>query len=90
MLLIIVTHLSLVQVQKRFLEATMLVNLQIRQGKPILSAIESSGLQNLICVVVRYFGGIKLGVGGLIRLMVRQPENVLIMLNELLTYRQLI
>jgi len=36
-------------------------------GKPILSAIESSGLQNLICVVVRYFGGIKLGVGGLIR-----------------------
>jgi uncharacterized YigZ family protein len=36
-------------------------------GKPILSAIESSGLQNLICVVVRYFGGIKLGIGGLIR-----------------------
>lgn len=36
-------------------------------GKPILSAIESSGLNNVICVVVRYFGGIKLGVGGLIR-----------------------
>lgn len=36
-------------------------------GKPILSAIVSSGLRNVICVVVRYFGGIKLGIGGLIR-----------------------
>jgi len=36
-------------------------------GKPILSAVESSGFHNIVCVVVRYFGGIKLGVGGLIR-----------------------
>lgn len=36
-------------------------------GKPILSAVESSGFRNVICVVVRYFGGIKLGIGGLIR-----------------------
>jgi uncharacterized YigZ family protein len=36
-------------------------------GKPILTAIEASGLQNVICVVVRYFGGVKLGIGGLIR-----------------------
>lgn len=36
-------------------------------GKPILSATESSGFHNVICVVVRYFGGIKLGIGGLIR-----------------------
>ncbi len=36
-------------------------------GKPILSAIEASDLNNVICVVVRYFGGIKLGVGGLVR-----------------------
>lgn len=36
-------------------------------GKPILSAIEASSLENVICVVVRYFGGIKLGIGGLIR-----------------------
>jgi uncharacterized YigZ family protein len=36
-------------------------------GKPILSAIESSGFHNVICIVVRYFGGIKLGIGGLIR-----------------------
>jgi uncharacterized YigZ family protein len=36
-------------------------------GQPILSAIKSEGLSDAICVVVRYFGGIKLGAGGLIR-----------------------
>lgn len=36
-------------------------------GPPILSAICASELDNIICVVVRYFGGIKLRVGGLIR-----------------------
>ena len=36
-------------------------------GKPILLAVESSGIHNVICVVVRYFGGVKLGIGGLIR-----------------------
>jgi len=36
-------------------------------GKPILTAIESSEFNNVMCIVVRYFGGIKLGVGGLIR-----------------------
>jgi uncharacterized YigZ family protein len=35
-------------------------------GKPILSAIKQSGLVNLIVVVTRYFGGVKLGVRGLI------------------------
>jgi len=36
-------------------------------GPPILSAIEGRKLINTLCLVVRYFGGIKLGVGGLIR-----------------------
>lgn len=36
-------------------------------GKPILIVIEFSIFNNIICVVVRYFGGIKLGVGGLIK-----------------------
>jgi uncharacterized YigZ family protein len=35
-------------------------------GKPILAAIRKSGLFNVIIVVTRYFGGIKLGVRGLI------------------------
>ena len=36
-------------------------------GRPILSAIEGKGLDNVMVVVTRHFGGIKLGVGGLIR-----------------------
>jgi uncharacterized YigZ family protein len=35
-------------------------------GKPILAQIEASGLTNILVVVVRYFGGTLLGVGGLI------------------------
>jgi uncharacterized YigZ family protein len=36
-------------------------------GKPILAAIEGKGLDHAMVVVTRYFGGIKLGVGGLVR-----------------------
>jgi len=36
-------------------------------GKPILSAIEGKGLDHVMIVVTRYFGGIKLGAGGLVR-----------------------
>lgn len=36
-------------------------------GKPIYGQIVSSGLTNILVVVVRYFGGVKLGTGGLIR-----------------------
>jgi uncharacterized YigZ family protein len=36
-------------------------------GKPILSAINSENLHNCVVVVTRYFGGIKLGTGGLAR-----------------------
>ena len=36
-------------------------------GKPILGQILSNDLTNILIVVVRYFGGVKLGVPGLIR-----------------------
>ncbi|XP_020580913.1 uncharacterized protein LOC110025023 isoform X1 [Phalaenopsis equestris] len=36
-------------------------------GKPIYSAIVSSGVDMVMVVVIRYFGGIKLGTGGLAR-----------------------
>jgi len=36
-------------------------------GPPILQAIEQEELTNVMVIVTRYFGGIKLGIGGLIR-----------------------
>ncbi|WP_442601695.1 YigZ family protein [Paenibacillus sp. KN14-4R] len=36
-------------------------------GKPILEVIKNKGLKNVAVVVTRYFGGIMLGAGGLIR-----------------------
>ncbi len=36
-------------------------------GVPMLEALRKSGLSNTCACVVRYFGGIKLGAGGLIR-----------------------
>lgn len=36
-------------------------------GVPMLEALKKSGLNNVVACVVRYYGGIKLGAGGLIR-----------------------
>ncbi|MDB6164771.1 MAG: hypothetical protein JWL98_2203 [Xanthomonadaceae bacterium] len=36
-------------------------------GRPILAAIDGQGLDAVVAVVARWFGGIKLGAGGLVR-----------------------
>jgi len=36
-------------------------------GRPILQAIESAGVDRVMVVVTRWYGGIKLGAGGLVR-----------------------
>ncbi len=36
-------------------------------GAPILNVLQKQKLDNTACIVVRYFGGIKLGAGGLVR-----------------------
>jgi uncharacterized YigZ family protein len=36
-------------------------------GKPILQILTAAGLTNILCIVTRYFGGTKLGTGGLVR-----------------------
>lgn len=36
-------------------------------GMPILNVLENNNLNYILAVVIRYFGGIKLGAGGLVR-----------------------
>lgn len=36
-------------------------------GLPILNVLKQNELNYILCVVIRYFGGIKLGAGGLVR-----------------------
>ncbi len=46
-------------------------------GKPILSILEQKGVVNVVVAVVRYFGGVKLGAGGLTRAYLNSAKQVL-------------
>ncbi len=46
-------------------------------GKPILNVIQHKGIGDIIVVVSRYFGGIKLGAGGMVRAYSGAAESVL-------------
>lgn len=46
-------------------------------GKPILNVIQHKGIGDVIVVVTRYFGGIKLGAGGLVRAYSGATQNAL-------------
>lgn len=46
-------------------------------GLPIIEALKRHDLTDVLCVVVRYFGGIKLGGGGLIRAYAKSTSKVL-------------
>ena len=46
-------------------------------GIPILNVIEGNELVNVLVVVIRYFGGVKLGPGGLIRAYSQTTKEVI-------------
>lgn len=46
-------------------------------GKPILAHLEGKNMVNVAIAVIRYFGGIKLGAGGLVRAYGTTAKNVL-------------
>jgi len=46
-------------------------------GKPILGQIKSHQLTNILIVIIRYFGGIKLGTNGLIRAYKAASDDVI-------------
>ncbi len=55
-------------------------------GIPILNILENNNLNYVLCCVVRYFGGIKLGAGGLLRAYSNSAKECLdkVDLNEIL------
>ena len=46
-------------------------------GKPMLDVIMGSGIKNIAVVVTRYFGGVLLGTGGLVRAYGKAVQDVL-------------
>lgn len=44
-------------------------------GKPILNVLQHKGIGDIVVVVSRYFGGIKLGAGGLVRAYSRATQQ---------------
>lgn len=52
-------------------------------GVPMLEVLNKNELSNVFAVVVRYFGGIKLGAGGLIRAYAKSVSSTLILANFL-------
>lgn len=46
-------------------------------GIPILKVLESNNISNILVIVVRYFGGIKLGANGLIRAYTKCTANAI-------------
>ncbi|MGD8604514.1 MAG: YigZ family protein [Anaerolineales bacterium] len=46
-------------------------------GRPVLAVLQGSGLGDLVVVVTRYFGGTKLGTGGLVRAYTQAAQAVL-------------
>ena len=46
-------------------------------GRPVLEVIKGSGITNIIVLVVRYFGGTKLGTGGLVKAYTEAAQKVI-------------
>ena len=63
-------------------------------GSPIVKMLVSEGITNIVVVVTRYFGGVKLGTGGLVRAYTKVVQNALdeaiiadVILNKTLTIK---
>lgn len=56
-------------------------------GKPILFVMQKNGISDILLVVTRYFGGTKLGTGGLARAYTDSAESVLQMVEKKIVYK---
>jgi len=56
-------------------------------GKPTLMVLQGAGIINSAIIIVRYFGGTKLGTGGLVRAY-SDATNLALSISELLEYKE--
>ena len=59
-------------------------------GRPILSIMEGAGLVNAVCTVTRYFGGVLLGTGGLVKAYGNGAKGVLAAADEAELFEELV
>lgn len=59
-------------------------------GMPAIDVFRKNDITNFVCVIVRYFGGIKLGAGGLIRAYSKSASTALSLTQivEIITYKR--
>ena len=57
-------------------------------GRPILAAIDGQGLDQVVVVVARWFGGVKLGAGGLVRAYTDSVAQALLKADKIAIIRQ--
>lgn len=60
-------------------------------GVPILNILKTKGITNVVIVVTRYFGGVKLGTGGLVRAYGQSAKSALeaAKIIEMLAYQEI-
>ena len=51
-------------------------------GMPMLNVLEKENIINVLAITVRYFGGIKLGAGGLVRAYSKSVRDAILRCNE--------
>jgi uncharacterized YigZ family protein len=61
-------------------------------GRPMLAVLQGCGIGDIVCVVTRYFGGTKLGTGGLVRAYAGGVKAVVsqLLLTEKIAYADLL
>lgn len=52
-------------------------------GAPILEVLRGENIINVLCICVRYFGGVKLGIGGLVRAYTQSVLNAVLNCKDL-------
>ncbi|MDC7124390.1 MAG: YigZ family protein [Spirochaetales bacterium] len=85
-----VVHAFIVGEQRQFMGLSDDGEPSGTSGKPVLEVLKGRGITNIMLTVVRYFGGTKLGTGGLVKAYSEAAKGVLehLSVKELVKYKR--